>query len=235
MKKLLFRYENKINYIISKDFDEKKNKQVNVYKYNRLLEDKMKKPNKKLFISYSKQDEKLVNNFIDHLSSLQSLGIIDSWYCTELKGGEDWDLTIKEKLNEADIVCFMISPKFMSTPYIHKYEVKHTFRRYEKGEDVKIIPIVLDYVDWSRTYSFQSESGEEIVWSLNKFTALPFTQKEIKEFENENKAWYLVVQSIKTVIEEDINSEKDEDEIVRKFPPNIKKIYEDIIEGRGIK
>ncbi len=195
----------------------------------------MKKLNKELFISYSKQDEKLVNNFIDHLSSLQSLGIIDSWYCTELKGGEDWDLTIKEKLNEADIVCFMISPKFMSTPYIHKYEVKHTFRRYEKGEDVKIIPIVLDYVDWSRTYSFQSESGEEIVWSLNKFTALPFTQKEIKEFENENKAWYLVVQSIKTVIEEDINSEKDEDEIVRKFPPNIKKIYEDIIEGRGIK
>lgn len=235
IEKLLFRYENKINYITAKDFDDKKSKQINVYKYNKLLEDKMKKPNKKLFISYSKQDEKLVNNFIDHLSSLQSMGIIESWYCTELKGGEDWDVTIKEKLNEADIVCFMISPKFMSTPYIHKYEVKHTFKRYEKGEDVKIIPIVLDYVDWSRTYSFQSESGEEIAWTLNKFTALPFTQKEIKEFENENKAWYLIVQAIKTVIEEDINSEKDEDEIVRKFPPNIRKIYEDIIEGKGIK
>lgn len=235
LKKLIYRYENKINYITAKDFDDTTSKQISVYKYTRLLEDSMKKPNKKLFISYSKQDEKLVNNFIDHLSSLQSLGVIESWYCTELKGGEDWDFKIKEKLNEADIVCFMISPKFMSTPYIHKYEVKHTFKRYAKGEDVKIIPIVLDYVDWSRTYSFQSESGEELVWSLNKFTALPFTQKEIKEFENENKAWYLIVNAIKTVIEEDINSEKNEDEIVRNFPPNIRKIYEDIIDGKGFK
>lgn len=231
LKKLKFNYENKINYITAKDFEDTKNKQISVYNFNKLLEDKMKKPNKKLFISYSKQDEKLVNDFIEQLSSLQSSGIIDSWYCTELKGGDDWDLTIKEKLNEADIVCFMVSPKFMSTPYIHKYEVKHTFKRYQNGEDVKIIPIILDYIDWSRTYNFISTSGEDIAWPLNKFTALPFAGTEITEFKNKNKAWFLIAYAIRTIIEEDINSEKDEDEIVRKFPPKIKKLYEDIISG----
>jgi hypothetical protein len=124
----------------------------------------------------------------------------------------------------------------MSTPYIHKYEVKHTFKRYEKGENVKIVPIILDYVDWSRTYSFLSQSGEEVAWSLNKFTALPFTQKEIKAFENENKAWYLVVNAIKVIIEDNINPiNNDDDEIVRKFPPNIREIYQDIIDGKGFK
>lgn len=236
LKKLIFRYENNINFITAEDFDQSHSKQISVFKYNQLLEDKIKKPNKKLFISYSKLDEKLVNNFVDHLSSLQSQGIIESWYCTELKGGDDWDLTIKEKLNDADIVCFMISPKFMSTPYIHKYEVKHTFRRYEQGDQVKIIPIVLDYVDWSRTYTFQSKSGEEIVWSLKKFTALPFAETEIVNFENENKAWFLVASAIRAIVENDINSEnKDEDDLVRKFPPNVKKIYEDIKAGKGIK
>lgn len=233
LKGLLFNYENKISHITTSSFKEEKTKQVNVYNFNKLMEEKLKKPNKKLFISYSKQDEKLVNNFIEHLSSLQSSGVIDSWYCTELKGGEDWDLKIKEKLNEADIVCFMISPKFMSTPYIHKYEIKHIFKRYESGEDVKIIPIILDFVDWSRTYHFTSKSGEELAWSLNKFTALPFTGKEIKDFKNENKAWYLIATAIKVALEEGLSLERDEDEIVRKFPPNIKKIYEDIINGEA--
>lgn len=231
LKNLKFNYENKINYITAKDFFNEESVQISVYNFNNLLEDNMKKPTKKLFISYSKQDEKLVNNFIEHLSTLQSSGIIESWYCTELKGGDDWDITIKEKLNEADIVCFMISPKFMSTPYIQKYEVKHTFKRYESGEDVKIIPIILDYIDWSRTYNFTSLSGEEIAWSLNKFTALPFALKEVSEFKNQNKAWYLISNAIKTIIEEDINSEKDEDEIVRKFNPKIKELYEDIIKS----
>lgn len=232
LKKLIFNYENKISHIITESFEDENTKHVSVYKFNKLMDDKIKKPNKKLFISYSKQDEKLVNNFIEHLSTLQSSGVIDSWYCTELKGGEDWDLKIKEKLNEADIVCFMISPKFMSTPYIHKYEVKETFKRYQSGENVKIIPIILDYIDWSRKYHFTSNSGEEFAWSLNKFTALPFTGKEIKEFKNENKAWYLVVNAIKIVLEEDINSEKDEDDIVRKFSNDVRRIYEDIIDGK---
>ncbi|MDT0294904.1 leucine-rich repeat domain-containing protein [Mesonia ostreae] len=229
LKNLKFNYENKINYITAKDFLNEESVQISVYNFNNLLEDSMKKPTKKLFISYSKQDEELVNNFIEHLSTLQSSGIIESWYCTELKGGDDWDLTIKEKLDEADIVCFMISPKFMSTPYIHKYEVKHTFKRYERDGKVKIIPIILDYIDWSRKYNFKSESGEELAWPLDKFTALPFIGKEVMEFKNQNKAWYLIANIIKIIIEDDINSEKDEDEIVRKFPPKIKKLYEDII------
>jgi hypothetical protein len=236
LKKLLFRYENNINYIAAEDFEKNQSKQMSVFKYNQLLDDNIKKPSKKLFISYSKLDEKLVNNFVEHLSSLQSQGVIESWYCTELKGGDDWDLTIKEKLNEADIVCFMISPKFMSTPYIHKYEVKHAFRRYEQGEQVKIIPIVMDYVDWGRSYTFQSKSGEEIVWSLKKFNALPFAETEIVNFENENKAWFLVASAIRAIVENDINSEiNDEDDLVRKFPPNIKKIYEDIKSGKGLR
>ena len=232
LKKLIFNYDNKIFYTTAKDFIDKKSKQISVYSFNKLLEDSMRKPAKKLFISYSKQDEELVNNFIEHLSSLQSSGVIESWYCTELKGGDDWDVTIKEKLNEADIICFMISPKFMSTPYIHKYEVKNAFKRYENKKNIKIIPIILDYVDWSRTYNFISESGEELAWSLNKFSALPFTLKPIVAFsKGQNKAWYYVASMIKHIIENDVSIEKGEDDLVRKLPADLRKIEEEIIKG----
>jgi internalin A len=93
---------------------------------------------KKVFISYSKQDEKMVNTFIKHLSTLHSNNLIESWYCTELKAGEEWHSKIREKLDEADIVCFMISPNFMETPYIHKFEVKRAFERYDSGDDIRL-------------------------------------------------------------------------------------------------
>jgi len=230
-KKLIFNYESGINYIKAYSYESKNKtiKHINIYKYNKFMDDKLKKPNKKLFISYSKQDEAVVNRFIKHLSSLQSDGLIESWYCTELKAGEDWDQKIKEKLSAADIVCFMISPNFMSTPYIHKYEVKSIFSRYEKGDDVKIVPIILDFINWSRKYNFTSESGEELSWSLDKFTALPFTGKEVADFENENQAWYIVENALRVIINEDVNSEVDEDDIVRKFPPKIQEVYERIM------
>lgn len=229
INKLIFNYENDINHI--KAYNYKKNviKHFNIYKYDKFMDDKLRKPKKKLFISYSKQDEALVNNFIEHLSSLQGSGVIDTWYCTELSAGEVWDTKIKEKLDEADIVCFMISPKFMSTPYIHKYEVKQTLKRYHRGDQVQIVPIILDFVDWSKKYTFESELGDEVIWSLDRFTALPFTGKAIKRFKNENMAWYVIEQALKIIIEDNVKSEKDEDYIVRKFSPTVRDIYEDII------
>ncbi|MFT3795839.1 leucine-rich repeat domain-containing protein [Flavobacterium sp.] len=202
---------------------------INIFKFNQLMPVDKKKPLKKIFISYSKKDETIVNNFIEHLSTMHSDGLIESWYCTELRAGDDWDQKIKHKMAEADIFCFMVSPHFMSTPYIHKYEVKTAMARYEKGDPVKIVSILLDFVNWDRNYTFLGQNNNEITWKLSKFTALPFAGKEIRDFENENKGWFIVENALRTIVTDELSSEVDEDDIVRKFPPKIKKIYEEIM------
>lgn len=207
-------------------------KDIYLKDYRKFLNNRNRKM-KKVFISYSKKDETMVNTFLDHLSSLHSEGLVESWYCTELNAGEDWDKKIKEKLEEADIVCFMISHNFMATPYIHKFEVKNAFVRSERGDEIKIVPIILDYADWSRQYTFKGKDGKELQWRLNKFTALPFAEKEIKEFKNENKGWYVVINALRAIIQDNIETKDiDEDDVIRKFPPKIQEIYQQIKEGK---
>lgn len=56
------------------------------------------------------------------------------------------------------------------------------------------------------------------------------------KFLKENKAWFLVAPAIRAIVENDINSIiNDEDNLVRKLPPNTKKIYEDTKSGKGLR
>lgn len=92
---------------------------------------------KKLFISYSKQDIRLVNKFIEHLSALQRDGKVSHWYCSELEAGSNWNDEIQKHFDDSDIVCFMISPNFMKTDYIHEHEIKKAFERKKADPSFK--------------------------------------------------------------------------------------------------
>jgi internalin A len=201
-------------------------KEFNLADFKPYLKDKNQM--KKIFISYSKQDEKMVNEFIKHLASLTHNKLVETWYCTELKAGEEWDETIKAKLEEADIVCFMISPNFMETPYIHKYEVMNTLKRYDTDKNsVKIVPIILDFCNWSNVYEFDTKDGKKS-YKLSDFTGLPFTTKPVRDFQNQNKAWYIIEDALRAIIQENVSSEISSDDLIRKLSPQILKIYNDI-------
>jgi internalin A len=203
-------------------------KEFNLADFKPYLKDKNQM--KKIFISYSKQDEKMVNDFIKHLAALTHNKLVETWYCTELKAGEEWDETIQTKLNEADIVCFMISPNFMETPYIHKYEVRNALKRYYTDKSkLKIVPIVLDFCNWSNVYEIEKADGAKKECKLSDFTGLPFTMKPIRDFDNQNKAWFIIEDALRKIISEDLNVEVNSDDSVRKLSPQIRQIYEDIM------
>lgn len=190
---------------------------------------KEKNQMKKIFISYSKQDEKMVNDFIKHLSTLTHNKLVETWYCTELKAGEEWEDTIQSKLNEADIVCFMISPNFMETPYIHKYEVKNALKRYDADKSkIKIVPILLDFCNWSNIYEIEQTDGKKKDYKLTDFTGLPFTMKPIRDFQNPNEGWLIVEDALSTIIRDDLIGVIDSADLVRKMPIQVRKIYERI-------
>lgn len=176
---------------------------------------------KKIFISYSKQDILLVNKFIDHLSALKRDGKVSNWYCTELKAGTEWDLEINNHFEESDIVCFMISPNFMRTQYIHEYEIAKAFERKKKNPKFKIIPIILDFCRWSTEVN-----------NLNEFTALPYTGKPVVDFDNQNMAWYIIEECLRLIIEEDFDNTGETLYNNKALPQDILKIYQRIIEGK---
>ncbi len=176
---------------------------------------------KKIFISYSKQDIRLVNKFIEHLSALQRDGKVAHWYCSELEAGSVWNDEINKHLDEADIVCFMISSNFMKTEYIHEHEIKKAFERKAEDQNFKIVPILLNFCRWTTANN-----------NLGQFSALPYTAKPVVDFKNQDMAWYIIQECLRLMIDKDINPTDDEFYASKELPSDVLNIYTRIIEGK---
>ncbi|WP_433630436.1 COR domain-containing protein [Chryseobacterium cucumeris] len=176
---------------------------------------------KKIFISYSKQDLTLVNKFIEHLSALQRDGKVSHWYCSALEAGSAWNEEIQKHFEEADIVCFMISPNFMKTEYIHEYEIKKAFERKKVDPGFKIIPIVLNFCRWTTTNN-----------NLGDYTALPYTAKPIMDFHNQDMGWYITEACLRIMIDNDLDPKGDDFYQRQALPADVLKIYERIVGGK---
>ena len=202
-------------------------KNTSVFDFNKYIPNNQKGRMKKIFISYSKDDLKLVNKFLDHLAALKLDGRVATWYCTELKAGGEWNEEIRQNFANSDIVCFLVSSNFMRTPYIHEYEVAEAFKRREKDEKFRIVPIILDFCSWKTKKN-----------DLSQFTALPFTAKPVADFRNQNMAWYIIEECLKLIIDEDEQpytvTEKGETILSSniKFPKDVLRLFERIIEGK---
>lgn len=177
-------------------------------------------PMKKIFISYSKDDLTLVNQFQDHLAPLKRDGLIASWFCSELIAGGEWDKDIQHHFDESDIICFMVSPNLMKTDYVFNHEIKKAIDRQKKDTDFKIVPIILNYCSWTTND-----------YNLGNYTALPYTAKPVSDFKDKNMAWYIVTECIKVLINSKKQPSTDNWYNVN-LPKDVRKIYERIVEGK---
>ena len=195
------------------------NKYYKLVSFKKYLKSPLKM--KKIFISYSKQDLKLVNKFIEHLSALQKDGKVAHWYCSELEAGSAWNNEIQKHFDESDIACFMVSPNFMKTDYIHEHEIKKAFERKATDPNFKIVPIILNFCRWTTTNN-----------NLGDYTALPYTAKPVMDFNNQDMAWYIIEASLRVMIDNDINPTDDNFYSHQALPSDVLKIYERIIAGK---
>lgn len=139
---------------------------------------------KKIFISYAKENKKEVNEFQKQITPFKLTKEVETWHCSELELGEDWDAKIKSKFYEADIILYFISTDFFSTPYILDEEVKRGIERdLDPDDNVVLIPIILEKIHWQDL--------------LGKYTS-NFKGIPISLYDKPNEAWYEVVDDLKT-------------------------------------
>lgn len=138
------------------------------------------------FISYASEDRDYKDELIKHLSGLKRNGLIKDWEGRAILPGQAWDEEIKKKLEEAEVILFLVSSDFMASDYIHDVEIKRALERYKKKE-VRIIPIILRHCDFN---SLQ----------ISMHQALPEYAKPINTWTDKDEAYLNIVTQIKKII-----------------------------------
>ena len=104
---------------------------------------------RRVFVSYSRQDEAWKHRVVDALKPLEQEQLIAAWHDRKLLPGQDWDGEIRQELNQADVILFLVSPAFISSRYCRDVEVRRAVERSDAGEAV-LVPIIVHRCEFGK-------------------------------------------------------------------------------------
>jgi len=139
-----------------------------------------------LFISYSHLDEDYIDEFRKHIYPLKDNGLIGTWYDRKILAGQEFQNSIDNNIENADIICLFISANFLSSPACLKE--KTIALELKESRKVAVIPIILSACGWLDDKSITS------------LLALPTDGKAINKYTNSSDAWNNVYEGLKSVI-----------------------------------
>lgn len=137
----------------------------------------------KLFFSYSHKDEALRDELEIHLASLKRQGVLTTWHDRRIGAGNEFDHSISEHLESADIVLLLISPYFIASDYCFEVEMKRALERHENKQSI-VIPVILHPCDWHDM-------------PFGKLLASPTDGKPISKFPNLHDGFLEVTKAVK--------------------------------------
>ncbi|WP_421800503.1 SUMF1/EgtB/PvdO family nonheme iron enzyme [Haliscomenobacter sp.] len=145
----------------------------------------------KTFIIYAHEDRSTVNAIRGQLRIFEKKEVLQIWDDGEILAGQDWDKSIKLKLESAQLILLFISVDFLNSEYIEKTELQAALQRHRE-EKAKLIPIIVRRCPW------------EEYFELGKFQALPPNAKPIlsHDLHSLDEAYYAVALGIKAAADE---------------------------------
>ena len=123
-----------------------------------------------------------------HLKQLNRLGLADTWSDTNLLAGGDWDGEIKKKLEEADIILFLVSANLIGTDYVWDEEMPLA-KFHKEYKKAVLIPVILTPCLWTSIPLF-SESN-----------AVPHKGLPVSSYNVRDDAYDEIARKIKAVLE----------------------------------
>ncbi|RFS17059.1 COR domain-containing protein [Emticicia sp. C21] len=166
---------------------------------------------KKIFISYSQQDEDYKIDLRKHMISLKEEKLIEVFDDRQLELGDEWDKDLIRKIDECDYFICLISKNFLNVPYINQQELP---RAYKAGK--KIISIIIKPCVWMNmpiNNCFDDDGNQVRLGQLNAHNKGDviglnenyINQKEPKALTEEERDynWRNVVDQIRALIKKD--------------------------------
>ncbi|MFN8357608.1 MAG: TIR domain-containing protein [Spirosomataceae bacterium] len=154
-------------------------------------------PMKKIFISYSKADEKYKDEFKKHLVTLREQNLIDTFDDREIELGAKWDNTLHQKIEECDILVCLVSVDFLNTKYIREVELPQAI---EKGK--MIVPIIIKPCDWEATVlgTYNAAQKAKVISMFGQNTDEQPEEFRTATKEERDYGWLKVIKQLKDML-----------------------------------
>lgn len=140
-----------------------------------------------VFISYAHEDALDCQVLAKHFELLVQQKLILLWHDHNLEPGDLWEPVIKQQLEGADIVIFLVSADFISSTFIRQIELQVTLDRHKQDKAVQVFPVLLNFCFYEPHI-------------LSTFQFLPINEhreiQPVKSWEFPDQAWTQVVEAV---------------------------------------
>src|SRR6266566_7567483 len=98
----------------------------------------------KVFVCYSHKDARWLKQLQVHLKPLERQGIIELWDDTKIRAGAIWQEEIENAIEAATVVVALVSPDFLASDFISKYELT-TLLSHAESRGTRILSVILSH------------------------------------------------------------------------------------------
>lgn len=148
-----------------------------------------------IFVSYSKHDNDYLIEFEKHCITLIDIGLIQTFNCSKIDVGDDWDSIIKTNITNCDIMICLVSANFLNTKYIQEIEIPQAIKLGKT-----IIPIIIKSCNWSDSplSKYQASLKGKIISIDNQ----KLLEGKIKKLSTEERdvIWTQVIEELKKLL-----------------------------------
>jgi hypothetical protein len=146
----------------------------------------------KVFISYSRADERFKTALDKHLSSLKRSGLVSVWHDGMIEAGGSWSDVIVRELESANMILLLISADFIASEYCWSLELRRALERRASGV-AEVVPIIVRPADWENT-------------PVAELQVLPANGIPISSSADQDFAYLDVVRGLRRVAERMVNN-----------------------------
>jgi internalin A len=141
-----------------------------------------------VFISYSHQDERFLNELRTHLKPYLRMGAFTAWSDKKIEPGSKWFDEINAALAETSVAVMLVSPEFLASDFIHEHELGPLLKEAE-ANGIKILWALIRDCSYQET---PLRDYQAIISPPDK----PFARMRVPE---RDTAWRKVCEAIKQV------------------------------------
>jgi TIR domain len=116
----------------------------------------------KIFVSYSRRDAAFQDELLDFLKGLAQQENIEFWTDQKILTGQEWDVVIKDNVQNSAIALVVVSQSFLDSEYCQKVEIKNFLAQKKHVFPIILSPCAWKEHDWLSQRQFLPGGDETI-------------------------------------------------------------------------